>query len=134
MHPKILLPHASLPLSFAVKTKDDNQTTTCWGEGIDRQLQRHDEIWIKTARRATSLHRKLSLPHYLLIGLIGSFLLKLLDSSISIPAKGQLGISIPRHVSMLDRIPHRRQTLHCIPLNPSMSQKAVWPTKSREYL
>ncbi|CAE7190267.1 UVR8, partial [Symbiodinium pilosum] len=37
--------------SCAMHGSDDNQTTTCWGEGIDRQLQRHDEIWIKTARR-----------------------------------------------------------------------------------
>lgn len=39
----------------ALHGPDSNQTTTCWGEGVDLQLQRHDEIWTKTARRVMRL-------------------------------------------------------------------------------
>lgn len=36
-------------------------TTVCWGDGIDRQLQRHDEIWAKTTRRIMRLNEILEL-------------------------------------------------------------------------
>lgn len=38
-----------------------NETTLCWGDGIDRQLQRHDEIWAKTGRRVMRLNEILEL-------------------------------------------------------------------------
>jgi len=33
-----------------------NQSTYCWGDGINGQLQRHDEIWTKTGRRIMRLN------------------------------------------------------------------------------